>query len=130
MARNKCLRGGLNEIAQTTRDFRLKLDGLTGLRGTKNFNRPDRRQLQSAHCGNGLIALSDDARQLGRRFDEQDAGKDWLIREMTEQKRFIAAHPVFGLAGAAGLQTDQTVQEPELRAVREGIQGGGQFGIG
>jgi hypothetical protein len=60
---------------------------------------------------------------LGRRLDQQDAREQGFSREMAAQKGFVTAYRVFAPAVFARVEGGQSVDEPEIPAMRQRIQG-------
>src|SRR5665213_325442 len=68
------------------------------------------------------IALRDAAGELRSGFDQEHAGEDRLSGEVAAQEGFVAAHGVFAGAGLAGFERDDSVEEAEFGAVRQGVE--------
>ncbi len=108
----------LHKIAQPRQDTRFQPNHFTGAGCSQDLHCPDGGETKGPQNEFG-VTLRDCASELRGRFNQQHAREERFAGKVAAQERFIATHRVLSGTVPARIQVGKTVEESELRSMRE-----------
>ena len=107
----------LHQVVHLRQSFSAKLDLFAGPDGPKEFHAPDRGKKKERFRIFWVTRGRGDARRLGKRFGEDYARHERVVRKMSGEHRIIARKPSRGLRGNPRLALDQLAHKDKRRAM-------------
>ena len=109
----------LHQVVHPRQSFGAKIDLFPGSDGTKEFHVPDRGKKKQGLWNVGVTRRRRDAGRLRERLGKDDAGNQWIIREMTGEDRIICGKRRFGFRESTRVALDQFAHEDKRRSMRQ-----------